>query len=310
MPQIIMRNLAIAICFNLLLTSSGYGLTIFFPKSKANLFSDSVHLVGSIPTSKGATIRINGKVVDIGTYRKITDKDGVRYLFVENLPLQSGENHIEVRYQNEKQQLTVQYISKAIAYRDHIRKESYFHMDEQKEVCGLCHNYNTANDCKQCHEDKHMGEYVHGPVAAWQCFQCHDKNNYFAASQPISSKCLNCHQEFSASMYEAKFAHGPVAAGYCNICHTPHVSNNKYLLYDDVNTLCNNCHTDKKTGIHVMSNLKGEGHPTDGAIIKSTGKEISCVSCHNPHYGEVSQMYQEGASDFMKLCVKCHEDKM
>jgi predicted CXXCH cytochrome family protein len=174
-------------------------------------------------------------------------------------------------------------------------EKGFFHMNDNKVFCQTCHNFNKATECIICHSDKKRAKYIHGPVATWQCFICHDKNNYLTIKQPLSVQCLKCHQEFSDAMYKAKFAHAPSVAGYCTSCHLPHIANEKYFLADRVNNLCCRCHKSKKSGYHVVRK-KIKGHI-----------DIFCTKCHNPHYGEAKFLFLKKVKTKKNLCKRCHK---
>ncbi|UOD34584.1 cytochrome C [Deferribacteraceae bacterium V6Fe1] len=285
-------------------------LTIVYPTNNTVVFNKTIHIVGYVKKSEEFTIKTNNKVEEIGNFRKLASKDGEKYVFMKSVTLDKDENDILVDYKGSQQNLKIFFKTSTVAYRDKVKKKTFFHMDENKTLCVSCHSFEKSADCMKCHKEKTKTKFVHGPVAAIQCFQCHDKNNYFTPTQPVSTKCLQCHQEFQSAMFEAKFAHGPTVAGYCNICHDPHGSELKFLLNDKINGICNNCHTDKKSGVHVLANFNSNAHPTSDKIIRSTGEELSCVSCHNPHYGKSKQLFQQDVTDFMELCLKCHNDKL
>lgn len=290
--------------------SFAQNLLVVYPRNGTVVFSDQIHVVGYSEKDLPVTISLGKDEYFIKSFKNLKTKDGSRFVFMKTINIKSGSNDITVSNNESVQRFQVILSTTAVAYRDKIEQNVFFHMDENKYICKSCHDFNEIKDCQTCHKGKNLGKYIHGPVAAWQCLQCHDKNNFFAPIQPISSKCLQCHQEFSTEMFNAKYAHGPSVAGYCNICHNPHNSDKKFLLQDSTNELCNNCHTDKKSGVHVLANFSGNVHPTSGVIIKSSKEELSCVSCHNPHFGKVKQLYQGDNTDFINLCIKCHPDKL
>ena len=36
------------------------------------------------------------------------------------------------------------------------------------------------------------------------------------------------------------------------------------------------------------------------------GKEIACITCHDPHVGKSKQLFAFGASAEFELCINCH----
>ncbi|BAI80228.1 multiheme c-type cytochrome [Deferribacter desulfuricans SSM1] len=305
-------NKILLISFFIFVYSLAYSndIVIVYPFDNMIVNDSQIHIIGYVSQKDKVEIISNKNLIDIKNFQKLKTKDGLKYVFMTKVNVDKGINEINVKYKQNNISLTVKYLTSAELYRDKIKRKTYFHLDENKSLCVSCHNFKKIKDCQVCHSDKMNYTYVHGPAAAWQCFQCHDKNNYFAPKQPISSICLQCHEEFRNNMFNAPYAHGPTVAGYCNICHDSHGSNRKYLLNDKINNLCINCHSEKKSGVHVLANFTSSAHPTSGKKIPGTKEEISCVSCHNPHYGESKQLFQNGVKDFMILCTSCHKDKL
>ncbi|AEI15632.1 cytochrome C family protein [Flexistipes sinusarabici DSM 4947] len=314
MPQNILKNLAIILLFSVSVTAfaAGNGLHIYFPREGSVVNSGTIHVIGSQGSEKPVTIQVDKRNYKVENFQKAQDIDSIKgtsFMFMQKVSLKEGLNLITIKADAGVEKINVRYVTSMEAYKNKMKKKTHFHMNEDKTICKSCHTFETNKGCRSCHKEKGNDKFIHGPAAAWKCLQCHDKNNYLVPFKPVSSKCIQCHQEFSEKMYNANYAHGPAISGYCTICHDPHGADNRYLLKAAVNKLCNNCHTAKKSGVHVLANFTGNAHPTSGVIIKSTGKEISCVSCHNPHYGKTPQMFQNGAEKFMTLCAECHEDK-
>ncbi|KAA0258918.1 cytochrome C [Deferribacter autotrophicus] len=310
LKKLVIKSLLISLLLIFTCTVYAKDIVIVYPNDGTIVNSDKIHIIGYVNVGKKLDIIIQDRVYKVNSFQKLKTKDGMKYVFMKRVLLNKGENNIRIVFKDIEKKVKVKYVTTTIAYRDKIKRKTYFHMDDNKSLCTSCHSFVEVKDCQICHSNKMNYKYVHGPVAAWQCFQCHDKNNYYSSKQPISSKCLQCHEEFQNSMFNAPYAHGPTVAGYCNICHDPHGSNRKYLLMDDVNNLCLNCHTDKKSGTHVLANFTSASHPTSGKLIPDTNEEISCISCHNPHYGQTRQLFQNNSKDFMSLCISCHKDKV
>lgn len=310
----ILKSLVIILLFSAFCAAAAENIKIkiCFPEDGDTVYSDDMHIIGGVGKDIPMEILVNDSSYKIDTYRKLDDQDtegGTLFLFMQRVDLQEGMNTVKVKAGGQEKNIKVKYITSMKAYKDKKEEKTFFHMDENKKVCKNCHAFESNSDCVVCHKETDSGKFVHGPVAAGQCLQCHDKNNYLSPFQPISGKCLECHQEFAKTMFGSPVAHGPATAGYCNICHNPHSSGDKFLLKSKTNTLCNNCHTDKKSGVHVLSNFSGQSHPTSGFTIKGTEEKLSCASCHNPHYGESKPMFQGGTTDFFDLCAECHKEK-
>src|SRR5512141_1096719 len=98
-------------------------------------------------------------------------------------------------------------------------------------------------------------------------------------------------------MFTKKVVHPALAMG-CTVCHNPHASNAASLLTAPVEKLCVTCHDKQASGRHVMAGLGlGDGHPLKGKTDPSnTRREISCISCHNPHSANVKRLFRNDAA--------------
>ncbi len=269
---------------------------ILFPKDNTIFTKNRIHIVGKLTKRCNLIVDVNNREIDINSASliKIKTNDGIFYLFKVDIKLDNGTNILKVTGSDINSRISVKYMK--FFFNDVNKpKKFFFHMNDNKIFCKTCHNFSSSKECGICHSDKNRGKYVHGPVATWQCFICHDKNNYFAIKQPLSVQCLKCHQEFADAMYKAKFAHAPSVAGYCTSCHLPHIANEKYFLSEKVNKLCCRCHESKKTGYHVIRK-KVKGHI-----------DIFCTKCHNPHYGETKFLFLKKINSKRKLCKRCHK---
>lgn len=156
--------------------------------------------------------------------------------------------------------------------------------------------------CFGCHDQsKFKGKSVHSPVAGGMCTSCHNPHQTETGKLLMSDQpdlCYNCHDK---SLFTKKNVHAAVAMG-CTSCHNPHVSENAKLLSKAINPLCATCHADKASGRHVMA-IPGKGfHPIGGRPEPgNTGKQMSCISCHDPHSSDFEKLYPSGA-----ICSKCH----
>jgi predicted CXXCH cytochrome family protein len=118
-------------------------------------------------------------------------------------------------------------------------------------------------------------------VANGECTACHTPH---ASSRPSllagnpRDLCLQCHDGLRDEANKAVSKHKPVMDGLCATCHTAHGGDAKGFPRGKVQDLCLSCHRDKK-GNHPSAN-----HPTSDRIIKATGKPLTCLSCHEPHF--------------------------
>ncbi|MDL2718420.1 MAG: cytochrome c3 family protein, partial [Acidobacteriota bacterium] len=68
-----------------------------------------------------------------------------------------------------------------------------------------------------------------------------------------------------------------------------------------VNGLCFTCHEEEAYATHPVAR-----HPTSGKDdVNRPGKELSCVSCHDPHQSKHKRLFYKSDST-MAMCVECH----
>jgi predicted CXXCH cytochrome family protein len=131
--------------------------------------------------------------------------------------------------------------------------------------------------------------WVHGPVGANRCDLCHvvafseglrgstPPQGPRQLRMPVEELCVSCHDQQSPERASARglYMHAPAAQGECVFCHDPHAAPRRYQLKarNDFE-LCTQCH-DEQT-LRTM--------PTHQFV------RSNCTRCHNPHFGETSQM--------------------
>ena len=197
------------------------------------------------------------------------------------------------------------------------------HRPEKEQLCLPCHTMNPTplqmnssaekqNPCFVCHKKLLAVKYIHGPAGTYSCGYCHASkgNPKHAVPKRGADLCFECHVDLAVQIKKKKFLHGPVEAGMCEICHDPHGSQNESQLLKPINELCLSCHGHIKTQIHVVAISNGESHPLSGKqdpSRKGSGREMSCISCHNPHGGEIRYYFVNNSEDRMQLCQRCHD---
>jgi predicted CXXCH cytochrome family protein len=149
-----------------------------------------------------------------------------------------------------------------------------------------------------------MGQdrYVHGPVAAGACVQCHTPRQ--GVSHPSKAKqddgdfefaaagadlCYTCHERKNGM----PVVHGPIQWGQCSFCHDPHQSPYPYRLKEPlpISNLCYKCHQNDKTTEKEVHGPVAQGE---------------CTSCHDPHQGQKKfRLVRQGSN----LCYGCHTEK-
>lgn len=196
------------------------------------------------------------------------------------------------------------------------------HVPEIEKLCSACHNMTPTtaqldgnvdqkNPCYTCHKKIANLNYVHGPVGTFSCAYCHSLQGKpkYALPRRDAALCTDCHADKAAEFKKRKYLHGPVEAGMCEICHDAHSSNYPAQLHQPINALCLSCHESIAVDTHVVRTSNGTGHPLKDKPDPSrpgSGRELSCVSCHNPHGGDVRYFFQNNLEDRMQLCQMCH----
>jgi len=196
------------------------------------------------------------------------------------------------------------------------------HTPDKERMCLPCHNMNPTpaqmnsnveknNPCFGCHKKMLSVKYVHGPAGTYSCGYCHSNKGTpkHAVPKRGAALCYECHADMALQLKKRSFVHGPVEAGMCEACHDSHGSGSESQLIKPVNELCISCHGHIRTTAHVVRIPTGEGHPLSGKpdpAKKGTGREMSCISCHNPHGGDVRYFFVNAAEDRMALCQMCH----
>jgi predicted CXXCH cytochrome family protein len=150
--------------------------------------------------------------------------------------------------------------------------------------------------CLECHltvQDELKMPFVHTPVAAGNCSDCHNPHastHGQLLEEDVTKICTTCHEAMVRD--DTVSAHRFVIEGNCVTCHSPHASQHKNGLAEAGRALCLGCH--EEMGAKLASNRFG--HPP---------VEDSCLSCHDPH--------SSSQADFLlikntgELCGECHD---
>lgn len=212
-------------------------------------------------------------------------------------------------------------------------KRIFFHTQKYEKLCNECHDmsvneikgvvFHNSEDsnCYECHKFMSSEKYMHAPAANWLCAtSCHTGQvgefnekykgkSKFLYEDPIEPVCLSCHEKFKSRFFSEKYRHEPVDDGRCTKCHNPHGNNDKKFLRYEVWTLCTTCHADKKNQPHVVTTFSKKAHPTRGKKDPTDPtKELTCVSCHNPHVSNNGFMLKNyGGKGMMLWCARCHK---
>jgi predicted CXXCH cytochrome family protein len=186
-------------------------------------------------------------------------------------------------------------------------REKRFHGTGLEAGCVACHDGLTPSaagmtaDCSSCHASLVAGNFLHAPVEMKECGTCHTLSagqSLMNVEKGTPGACVECHVEKQTLLDSAAVQH-PVASD-CTGCHNPHSSDQQHLLKLDVYRLCTECHED-----HKINHPVGK-HPLRFVTIEGTEKEISCVSCHDPH-GSPNQALLKVGGGSMEICMECHQ---
>jgi predicted CXXCH cytochrome family protein len=178
------------------------------------------------------------------------------------------------------------------------------------------HAIAAEKTCIDCHKKVIAKRNVHAAISQYArmeqgCPSCHDephakKKGTLSLIAVVPDLCFMCHDK---TKFLKSQVHSPVAGGDCLACHNPHASDIQQLLTQPLPFLCQNCHPDKTNGKHILGGYGlGDDHPIQGRIDPSRkGKELGCVSCHNPHSsGKKNLFVNDEANRPANLCLICH----
>jgi predicted CXXCH cytochrome family protein len=150
--------------------------------------------------------------------------------------------------------------------------------------------------CLECHAgfaDTLKLPFVHTPVKAGNCADCHDphasEHGKLLEDEP-DRICAKCHGGMIPEA--ARSAHRPVTQGQCVSCHDPHASTQKANLKSSGNALCVSCHQELGAAIQAATHRHS---PVDKG----------CLSCHDPHGSAGAEALLKKAAP--ALCLSCHK---
>ena len=197
---------------------------------------------------------------------------------------------------------------------------------DSKAVCVTCHSEQA---------EKIEKAKVQHPGAQGDCISCHNphagKAPGFLQPDPVQA-CLTCHSDQSEQMKKAHL-HTPAFKTGCATCHEPHGGDNDHLLRASTpNKLCLECHGPEASpkalpDEHMVAIFDGQvklpenyfqrvvrlpirygiGHPVDKHPVTNFGdKQISCLSCHQPHSSAQPDLLAKDQSNNMAFCASCH----
>lgn len=311
-------------------TPVAWGAIDFIYPAPNSIVLSSGHLIFKLNQIDITSLRIthNGlpsDPIDVSTpeYRKLFQD-----FFIAQSLWDPGENKLVVDLFNggqkiETADITIFYASEGPNQKVQPEFSSILmHRPDKELLCQSCHvmnptqaqmnsTFENKNPCFICHKKMLAVKYVHGPAGTYSCGYCHASKGNPKHSVPKrgASLCYECHSDMAAQIKKKKFIHGPIEAGMCDVCHDPHGSQNESQLLLPINELCLSCHANVRKQKHVVTTSLGEGHPLTGKndpSKKGSGRQMSCVSCHAAHGGDVRYFFTNNADDRMMLCQMCH----
>ncbi|HEX9306798.1 MAG TPA: cytochrome c3 family protein [Anaeromyxobacter sp.] len=155
----------------------------------------------------------------------------------------------------------------------------------------------TGKICLECHADfqeKLDRKFVHTPVRAQQCTDCHSPHaasHGKMLSEEPSRICASCHGDVQPT--QARSTHPPVAKSNCVACHDPHGSSAKNNLVKEGRELCAGCH--KELVARTVA-AKVKHRPVE---------QGGCTTCHQPHGSATAGKLLE--REVPDLCARCHK---
>jgi predicted CXXCH cytochrome family protein len=323
------KSIFAALVFFVFTGNACAAMQLIYPPEKSWVYRPDYLIIKTNDFSiNGVRVTVNGSDSDI---MQISSSD-YRKLFQDILIVQpvwdSGKNSLLIEGFNgdrKVQSFTTEIFFNPFNERSLVPKDfiaSRLHTPEKEKLCVSCHVMSASVDkknpqtpdispCAACHQKLVKVKFPHEPVTNYSCAYCHVKteNPRFGTVKSDSSLCFECHSDKADEIKKNIFPHGPVAAGYCEICHDPHGSDFPGFMRRPINEVCLACHEKIGKGSHVLNNTSKTGHPLSGKkdiSPKRKGKELSCVSCHEPHGGVVRYFLQSRKDDRMALCQFCH----
>ncbi|MBE0616477.1 MAG: hypothetical protein IH608_00935, partial [Proteobacteria bacterium] len=297
----------LALCTSSLAAAEvGAGVRLLAPPESAVVHAPDVLLVYTTPTKTAVTHRVDGAPVDLSGAAVPGDDEDLHHV---RLDLDEGTHEVQVLDAGSERQLlllTVTYVPPSSLRTAALSgaKPYAFHGRERESSCSGCHNlpevFETVADrpfspagkvCGACHPRIEAHPSLHGPVAVYACFMCHEPEyqpTRFTQKSSQAGLCSTCHESFLSKILGGrKYVHGPVAAGACLICHDPHGATTPDLVREETGRLCLRCHAETLP-LPVERSLHGK---------------VPCSDCHNPHGGQTPALTATQGNAF---CARCH----
>ncbi len=281
---------------------------VLVPLDGAVVHCPDVLLVHTVPPEQATLYSINGTRVAL---KAVAVPGNDADLYHVRIPLTEGRNEVRLLAAADESTtatLSITYVppySRRTAMKRGTRPYA-FHTREQEATCAGCHSipevFETVPDrplapagkvCGACHPRVESAPHLHGPVAVYACFMCHNPDYSparFGNKTSQAASCGTCHEGFLSKILGGKkHVHGPVATGSCLACHDPHGGKTGANIRETLPDLCLLCHADTlplplEKGLHA---------------------KVPCASCHDAHGGASPMMLPEAGNAF---CARCHPE--
>ncbi len=300
-------------------------MQVLKPEDKSIHTQDAINVVVRIDPTSFDTIKIISNTIKPIIILPKAKRD----TYCQSVPLRVGNNKIRIRVYYEGKQVIEKmrniYYSAPLSHESKYPPKDYtltfFHTESEEKLCSSCHDMRinekkniafidvTESNCYLCHKSVNAKEQVHSPSVNWLCTSCHkgnaEENNATARSKFVTPKpaintCVGCHEMKKRLWKEKLYKHYPVAFGKCDNCHNPHASDNRYFLHKPEWNLCRSCHSIKPSKqVYLQRFQQLSDHPMEP---KSTGKELRCTTCHDPHVSDRDFFLRENYSGDRSIC--------
>ena len=210
-------------------------------------------------------------------------------------------------------------------HKNFIEKNKFKHSTTVNHQCLVCHQqagkpFSIAiplgkidDTCYACHTGKkniRSLKYRHGPMMAG-CTLCHsphgEQYRYQLWAEGSLELCVTCHsnkQDLLKRKAQEFSVHWVIRGAGCTLCHDPHATNELFMLRKPINELCLGCHLER---IDLAKGHPVARHPVTGfPERRRPGRQLTCVSCHDPHGSAYQYMLVETRVGGL-ICRGCHK---
>ncbi len=144
----------------------------------------------------------------------------------------------------------------------------------------------------ECHATYASSTFVHAPVAAKNCFLCHEQEtpetgpHVYPLKRTGNDTCTFCHAVTGTRQH----THQAILTVGCVACHDPHAAPTRNLIREvSVDRLCARCHD------LPLQNFAHEPFA-----------QGNCTICHEPHESDFKSLLRGG--DGPDFCFTCHAE--